>query len=356
MRLVKELAELVEEMMNVNDFTSYEAFLAIDNNNYKYVEYTSLSDFLAKHDYNISSDEARAIIYRLDLDNDQRISYDEFQQIFFPINYYGGVVRSELSPRREEKLSYRHEEVYTGETSFNQSQQNFAESGNNFNRSQDEFKGTGFSSNTYQRSPRPKVSTSTSFYRTKNVPSSVSPRRLPLQYDYSMSPRQPLRQTLSSSRRRFSPERETRFAKKTLYSPYRVNLTKSPERQRYISPNRINTLSPITSSRQFSPRSLSYRQEDNNTQKNKANSAILSKYLYEILSFDINVESLKEALSVKSDINIRDLFNYFDLTGRGYISLVDMKEVLKELDIFAGLDDIKLLYKRFDKDLDGRFE
>jgi Ca2+-binding EF-hand superfamily protein len=353
MRLVKELAELVEEMMNVKDFTSYEAFLAIDSNNYKYVEYTSLFDFLARHGYNISSDQAKAIIYRLDLDNDQRISYDEFQQIFFPINYYGGVVRSELSPKREEK-AYGQEDFYTGETGFNKSEQFFSESGNNFNKTQDEFKETAFS-NTYERSPRHEVSTSTSFYKTRNLTSSVSPRRLPLQYDYSMSPRQTLRNIISSNRRRFSPERETRFAEKTLYSPYRVNLAKSPDRQRYISPNRVNTLSPFTS-RDFSPRSQRYRLEDNNTPKNKANSAILSKYLYDILSMDVNVESLKEALSVKSDINIRDLFNYFDLTGRGYISLVDLKEVLKELDIFAGLDDIKLLYKRFDKDLDGRFE
>ena len=354
-RLVKDLAEIVDMLMNTKDFTSYEAFLAIDVDNNKYIDFTSLSNYLMRNGYNLSTEEAKSIIYRLDLDNDLRISYDEFQQIFFSMNL-GGNVRSE---NRFEQTEYKKEEdVYMSEDNFNGTGQNFVESGNNFNRTQDNLsqfdnqaKGTGFS-NTYQRSPRPEVSTGTSFYKPRNMTSSVSPVRTPLQYDYSMSPRQPLREYLSSSRRHFSPQRERpRLAEKTLYSPYRVNLTKSPERQRYISPNTSNR-SPITE-RRISPERI---QESNNYLKNKTNSALLAKYFYEILTMDVNSESLKEALSVKSDINIRDLFNYFDLTVRNYISLVDMREVLKELDIYTSLDDIKLLYKRFDKDLDGRFE
>ncbi len=369
MRLVKELAELADRLINTKDFTSYEAFMLIDNDNYKYIEYNSLSNFLAKNGFNISDEEARSIIYRLDLDNDERISYDEFQQIFFPINYLGGAVKSELNkdynnPYESTNDFRKEENIEINDENLNESGRNFKDSHYNFNRTQDDFsqfnnqaKSTGFS-NTYQRSPRQEASTGASFYRARNNnPSSVSPIRPALQYDYTMSPKKPLREYLSSTRRLYSPEREKpRYAEKTLYSPYRVNLTKSPDRQRYVSPNRINR-SPFTRLDLSPEKSQSYRIADtSNNIKNKTNSSLLAKYFYEILALDINAEALKEALSVKSDINIRDLFNYFDLTGRSYISLVDLKEVLKELDIFANIYDIKLLYKRFDRDLDGRLE
>jgi Ca2+-binding EF-hand superfamily protein len=361
MRLVKELNEIADQLMNTKDFTSYEAFLAIDVENYKYIDYVSLSDFLGRYGNSIPADEAKSIIYRLDMDNDQKISYDEFQQIFFSINSTKGDYKSDN--RQDFNKEYKNEEDNISENNFTGSGRNFVQSSYNFNRTQDDLsqfdsqtKGTGFS-NVNQRSPRPEVSTGTSFYRPRKLTSSNSPTREPLQYDYSMSPRQPLREYLSSARRYFSPQRERpKLAEKTLYSPYRVNLSKSPERQRYISPNR-SYRSPIVERTSSPMRNQEFLQnEPNNHLKNKTNSALLAKYFYEILSMDVNAESLKEALSVKSDINIRDLFNYFDLTARSYISLVDMREVLKELDIIAGLDDIKLLYKRFDKDLDGRFE
>jgi Ca2+-binding EF-hand superfamily protein len=351
MSLVKELAELAETLINTKDFTSYEAFLAIDVNNFKYIEYSNLLNYLGKNGYNVREEEACSIIYRLDTDNDERISYDEFQQIFFPISYYGGVVKRDNTDY-ESAVDFKKEEFRDENEVSYEVNRDLAES-NNFNRSDfdNQAKDTGLS---YQRSPRPEVSTGTSFYRArKNYTSSVSPIRPALKYDYTLSPNRP-REIVSSSRRLYSPEK-TKYAEKTLYSPYRVNLTKSPERQRYISPNRTNRTnrSPLTRS-ECSPKIS--RMPETSYLKNKTNSSLIAKYFYEILSLDLNAESLKEALSVKSDINIRDLFNYFDLTGRSYISLVDMKEVLKELDIFANLDNIKLLYKRFDKDLDGRLE
>ena len=65
-------------------FTLYEAFLAIAGND-KYITEEHLYKFLIKNNINIDTKDMHQLMFRLDADNDGKISFDEFKEIFFPI-------------------------------------------------------------------------------------------------------------------------------------------------------------------------------------------------------------------------------------------------------------------------------
>ena len=84
MKLIKELSEISEKIKNSKIFSSYEAFLAIvgDDN---YMTKSNLFLFLKKNGANINDNEVAQLMFRLDADNDDRISYEEFKEIFYPL-------------------------------------------------------------------------------------------------------------------------------------------------------------------------------------------------------------------------------------------------------------------------------
>ena len=82
----------------------------------------------------------------------------------------------------------------------------------------------------------------------------------------------------------------------------------------------------------------------------------LFQLLKDIVEKDAMIESIKESLAFCTDANLPDLFDFFDYSRKNAIGPMDLAETLKELGIFLSICDLKILYKRFDKDLDGRFD
>ena len=83
-----ELAEQINEMIinirNTNNFTTYEAFMGITKGN-KYLDEEFLSHFL---EHNYKTEEIKNLIYLIDINNDSLISYEEFQEFFIPLLKY----------------------------------------------------------------------------------------------------------------------------------------------------------------------------------------------------------------------------------------------------------------------------
>jgi len=88
----------------------------------------------------------------------------------------------------------------------------------------------------------------------------------------------------------------------------------------------------------------------------KIKSHNLATFLYDLLIVDSLSESNKESLSLRTDISLRYLFEIFDISNRNSISLVDFQDILKKLEIYVPLPELKLTFKRFDTDMDGRLE
>ena len=78
--LIKEKSELIREIKKIREFSTFEAFYIISNDN-KYIDYDSLKSFL---DDKYKKNEIKELIYRIDMNNDGKISYEEFQDMFFP--------------------------------------------------------------------------------------------------------------------------------------------------------------------------------------------------------------------------------------------------------------------------------
>ena len=84
LELVKNCIKTAKACKENIGFTIYEAFFAIAGNN-KYINETFLYNFLKKNNIDISTNDMHQLMFRLDADNDGKISFEEFKEIFFPI-------------------------------------------------------------------------------------------------------------------------------------------------------------------------------------------------------------------------------------------------------------------------------
>ena len=84
LQLIEELDEISGKIKSSKLFSTYEAFLAIVIDE-KYMTKLNLYNFLKKNGVFINDEEVSQLMFRLDADNDDRISYEEFKEMFYPI-------------------------------------------------------------------------------------------------------------------------------------------------------------------------------------------------------------------------------------------------------------------------------
>ncbi len=72
------LEQLKKELESCPDFSSRRAFKALDELNYNFINEANLKIFLRKMGHHVVKKELVAILRRLDLDGDSKISYHEF--------------------------------------------------------------------------------------------------------------------------------------------------------------------------------------------------------------------------------------------------------------------------------------
>ena len=86
MKLIEGCDVIIKKIQDFNGFTPYEAFLDILNGDEIYINENNLGDFLIKNNIKINEEDVTQIMFRLDRDNDGKISYEEFQNIFLTMN------------------------------------------------------------------------------------------------------------------------------------------------------------------------------------------------------------------------------------------------------------------------------
>ena len=85
MDLIKELNDIAKEIINSKIFSTYEAFTLIVGKE-KYITKKNFGKFLNDNYMEISDEDVEQIMFRIDADNDDKISYEEFKEIFFTLN------------------------------------------------------------------------------------------------------------------------------------------------------------------------------------------------------------------------------------------------------------------------------
>lgn len=335
--LVQALANIANDLKNAKDFTTYEAFISIVNDG-KYITEENLGNFLYDKNVKLKKNEIRELMSRIDSDADGKISYDEFQEIFFP--YKDHYTSIDLTTQNTTTNLYKSKPKA------------------NLNKSVD------YDNTLYQRS-------------TKDFSVSDKTKRIISQsqliYDYNTSQNNFESSIISSEplHPKSSPRRYNdndvniintdvnyRARLNTYTSPLRKNETRethrSPSpcqfnRSPRFSPNRTNIITASSPLRCRSPIHCccaNNRQRCNN----------LFSLFDDIINQETKIESIKEALAFCTDANLTDLFAYFDYSQRDSISIIDISEALKELGVYMSITDLKILFRRCDKNMDGRFE
>ena len=85
MDLIKELNDIAKEIINSENFSTYEAFTLFVGKE-KYITKKNFGKFLNDNYMEISDEDVEQIMFRIDADNDDKISYEEFKEIFFTLN------------------------------------------------------------------------------------------------------------------------------------------------------------------------------------------------------------------------------------------------------------------------------
>lgn len=80
---------------------------------------------------------------------------------------------------------------------------------------------------------------------------------------------------------------------------------------------------------------------------------IVSFFREEIL-LDRQVERARQQVALQTDFNTYDAFKIFDIRGAGYLDELDFKQGLNEISVYASIEDVKLFFKRYDSNKDGR--
>ena len=84
MELITELNEIAKDIKNSEIFSTYEAFTVIVGLD-KYITKKNFGKFLNDNFMEVNEDDINNIMFRIDADNDDKISYEEFKEIFYPI-------------------------------------------------------------------------------------------------------------------------------------------------------------------------------------------------------------------------------------------------------------------------------
>lgn len=85
--------EMKQEMCSSKSFDVRRAFEAIDDWQYGFIDKKNLKSFLRKHNYIASTAECMAIIRRLDVDADARLSKQEFANGLRPEEPYSKTLK-----------------------------------------------------------------------------------------------------------------------------------------------------------------------------------------------------------------------------------------------------------------------
>ena len=408
LELVRALAGVADELKNSKDFTTYEAFVSIVNND-KYITAINLAMYLKNNGIEIEDSLISTLMHRIDSDDDGQISYDEFQEIFFPFKEFMTVSKDKYSSSFNNNnitsTLYKSKDSTLQTYSSPYNDNNYNDCGN--------LNGSVNNKNARKLKSIQNISEKTRRIISQSPPHSQS-------FDYSSIPpmqQQQQSQSFMNSNYNFIPlnkriehvshvqtssplkqndnnnniiindndisnDNENPLSKTTI--DYRARLTTytSPKREALThalpSPKQINDISFTNQPQPHSPPLTQPNQHPQPLQQppkqhqsctcilcgkvctccclNHQRTNNLFKLFTDIITQENTIESLKESLAYRPDANLTDIFAFFDYSQRESISIVDFAEALKEIGLYLPMNDLKLLFKKHDKNLDGRFD
>jgi Ca2+-binding EF-hand superfamily protein len=343
---VEQLSNLSDNILKCKEFTTYDAYKAIDSINERHISENNLNTFLTKNGLKLSYEEIQNIIFRLDLDGDKVITYDEFQELFFPVSLRSSKI-SLSSSQNLDSLRYSSSYFVSTSQSGNLKKSNDVAEKEQVQEKEQEIQQATPSKNLKEFDDRVRQSSNRKEMMVKAIDNKISPSR-ERHYPNNIS-------DLSPSRSSRFDELNLRASKQTYTSPLRM---RSDERQ-YFEESK----SPIKYSNDYQISKSGKKENDTfysatlrSPYLKDFSTYSLSKYFNDVMAIDAKTEVFRESLAAKPEVNLKDLFRIFDVSGKCCITVNDFREALKQFDVFFPMNDLKLVFKRYDNNMDGKIE
>ena len=299
LELIETLSDIVSELQHSKEFTTYEGFLVIVGED-KYITVLNLGLYLQSKGIEIDNNEILRLMYRIDKDDDGKISYEEFQEIFFPFKEF-----MELS--KEKYSSYRNNKNLNGYNPFKY--KSFYMQTNSFRK---EIK----NNQKYSTDTQP-INTYSNNYSNYNINNNNT-----ISYNvHNNNISYNVNNNIISYNVNKNNNNET-----TLPKQYQCTCSECDHVCSYccITNEHINNLFTL---------------------------------FKEIITQENNIESLKEQVSFYyQNTTIKNIFSFFDISQRQSISIIDFSEALKKIGLYLPMVDVKIIFKRYDTNADGRID
>jgi len=301
---IQQFVEYSLELRKCIDFNENYAFKLIDYFDHGHIEEEGLEHFLRKKGYFVNKNELKSILYRMDSDGDNIVSFQDFVEFLF--------VNQEVSNSE----SHMRQIVVRNTT-----QSRVNKSFNDFNKIQHQTtseipikKDFGNISGIKENKTFKNTFDDINFMSTLN--SYTSPKENNNKFTSTLT--------------NFSSSRFSHISSPPLSSPVRLSM-----------------------------RSISPRIKSDITQNNRKSDAvieILAKHLNEVILLENKLEKDKQSLSMKNDFKINEIFSNFDISLKGFITPVNFLQVITNLGVTSiyTLDDVKRLYRRYDYESNGK--
>ena len=359
LELIEQINEIIIDIKNTKNFTTYEAFMGITKGN-KYLDEEFLIHFL---EHNYTSEEIKNLMYLFDKDNDCLISYEEFQDIFIPLIQGNNISNEEIEidsdknkiniENNNDIVNYEKSgkcpnkiknNILNNKDNINNDENESKEEINNNNKNKNDNYELNFNSDDYDNYCK--------FYlKTKQILSSPSKK----------NDNDKIKKNKNSEKK--ITNNDITLSEKINEDKNDININ-SDSKENDLNNNNINNFTcGNINSNDLENYSLSNDCNINNNNNilssdtlSKENKSISNfiKYIQLILSKEKHTMELKDNLCLREDLSLKNIFCIFDYNKKNKISKKEFKVVCKKIfGLYPTSDQVNLVYKRYDKDKDN---
>ena len=304
LNLIKILNEISNQILNSKNFIVFEAFNEIAQNE-KFINFSNLKNYFEKNQIILNEIQIETIIFRLDSNNNKKISYQEFLEIFFPS-------KENNSNNNSEQSNFS----YNLTTNNNQSLKNSKIFYDNFNL----------------YFPKSEKLTNNLILSQNN---SILNNNNNNKFFSLTSPRKEEFQSF------FNKNIITNYSNNTNYINNNNN--------NYSNGNNVlqTSISNLIKSPTFSPNRSQIKNDESNNFNENETKIFVFNLLCDFIENDVSIENRKVSFAFKKDVNLTDLFEFF--TNENKISFDDFQLNLKKIDLNLKNDEIKFIFNKFNK-------
>lgn len=126
MSLAEKITEIAKQCIASKFFTFYESFREIADDE-KYITEENINNFFKRNGIELNEKEAKGLIHRNDNDNDGKISFSEYKEIFYPVNN----VKYKRSPKDYNKYLEEYNSIFKNRNSNKKNNSSYYPSRNN---------------------------------------------------------------------------------------------------------------------------------------------------------------------------------------------------------------------------------